>query len=131
MIKRPPSFINKILYNQKFLALLGLVLIFLISFPLAKNVSKRYKINQEIEEINEEIAEFESKNKDLKQLIIYLESDQFVEEQARLNLGLRKQGEEVTIIKDISSGLAKEIEENKLENSRNFSNPEKWWNYFF
>ena len=83
MINRRRNFFTKIIYNEKFLALIGLGLIILISFPLAKNVSKRYHLNKEIKELNKEITEFEAKNKDLKGLITYLESEQFVEEKAR------------------------------------------------
>lgn len=130
--KRRENFILRILYNQKFLALVGLVLIFLISFPLAKNVSKRYRINKEIKELGKEISDFESKNKDLKQLITYLESDQFVEEKARLNLGLKKEGEQIVVIKDDTAITTDtNLEGRGLGNSQNFSNPRQWWNYFF
>ena len=71
---RKKNIFLRIIYNPKFLALVGLIIIILISFPLAKNVSKRYKINQEIKDLELEIAEYELKNKDLKQLIKYLES---------------------------------------------------------
>lgn len=130
--KRRENFILRILYNQKFLALVGLVLIFLISFPLANNVSKRYRINKEIKELGKEISDFESKNKDLKQLITYLESDQFVEEKARLNLGLKKEGEQIVVIKDDTAITTDtNLEGGGLGNSQNFFNPRKWWNYFF
>ena len=132
MIKRQPNFINKILYNQKFLAFLGLVIIVLISFPLAKTVSQRYKIDQEIESLGSEISELENTNKDLNKLISYLESDQFVEEQARLNLGLKREGESVLVIKD-SAELNKVSGTDDIDNlnSKNLSNPQKWLNYFF
>lgn len=132
MIKRGnENFIAKILYNQKFLALVGLGLIVLISFPLAKNVSKRYRLDQEIKEMNKEISDFESENKDLKQLITYLESDQFVEEKARLNLGLKKEGESMAVVKDDVSISPELRPKAGAEVSRHSSNPYRWWNYFF
>ncbi|MFA4941598.1 MAG: septum formation initiator family protein [Patescibacteria group bacterium] len=133
MIKKEnKNFISKILYSQKFLALVGLVLIVLISFPLARSISKRYQIDKEISDLDKEIAEVETKNKDLKQLINYLESDQFVEEKARLNLGLKKEGESVVVIKEdllVASGSPSGGD--KSGASENFSNFQKWWNYFF
>jgi cell division protein FtsL len=132
MINKRRNFFSKIIYNQKFLALVGLALVIFVSFPLAKNVSKRYRLNKEIKELNEEIAEFESKNKDLKQLITYLESEQFVEEKARLNLGLKKSGEGVAIIKDdISTSTAISLGSRGESDSSDFSNLRRWWNYFF
>jgi len=53
--KRKNLFI-KIFSSQKLLALLGLIIIILISLPLAKNVSRRYRINQEIKELEKEIS---------------------------------------------------------------------------
>ncbi|MDD5072034.1 MAG: septum formation initiator family protein [Patescibacteria group bacterium] len=132
MINKRRSFFSKIIYNQKFLALVGLGLVIFISFPLAKNVSKRYHLNREIKELGEEIADFESKNKDLKQLITYLESEQFVEEKARLNLGLKKPGEGVVIIKDdISTTTAISPGPKDKGGAGDLSNLRRWWNHFF
>ena len=130
MLKRKKNLILRIIYNQKFLALVGLVLIILISIPLAKNISKRYEIDQEIKGLEKEINELNVNNNDLKKLITYLESDQFVEEQARLNLGLKKEGENVIIIKGNSQ--AGSINNNTaLDDDKNISNLKRWWNYFF
>ena len=132
MVKRRSGFINKILYNQKFLAFLGLVIIILISFPLAKIVSQRYKIDQEIKSLSLEISELENTSQDLNKLISYLDSDQFVEEQARLNLGLKKEGENVLIIKDPTDlNKVPGADNNNNLNPKNLSNPQKWFNYFF
>jgi len=137
MIKKRGVNLPRVLYNHKFLALLGLIIIFLISFPLAKNISQRYKIDQEIKELEKEIIEIESKNKDLKELVTYLESDQFVEEQARLNLGLKKIGEEAVIIKEQAEEINPETGEvvkrsdDNLTADSSVTNPRRWWKYFF
>jgi len=138
--RRKNNYFEKIFFNQKFLALLGLIIIILISFPFVKNTLKQYRINKEIDELKQEISDLENKNVDLKNFVSYLESDQFAEEQARLNLGLKKPGEEVMVIKTENdktstsastsatmfniSGYGKAKPEVKQ------SNPEKWFNYF-
>ncbi|MFH1583172.1 MAG: septum formation initiator family protein, partial [Candidatus Falkowbacteria bacterium] len=99
MKRRKNNYFEKIFFNQKFLTLLGLVVIILIGFPFAKNTLKQYRINKEISELKKEIFDLQNKNVDLKNFVSYLESDQFAEEQARLNLGLKKPGEELTVIK--------------------------------
>lgn len=133
--KRDKNIFKRILYNPKFLAFIGLSIIILISFPLSKNISKKYKIDQEIKELEREISDIEYKNNDFKKLIAYLESDQFVEEQARLNLGLKKHGEEAVIIKEKNETINFEISElikGKADSeSLNYSNPRRWRNYFF
>lgn len=139
--RRKNNYFKNIFFSQKFLTLLGLVVIILISFPFAKNTLKQYRVNKEISELKKEISDLQNKNVDLKNFVSYLESDQFAEEQARLNLGLKKPGEELTVIKaaagDIpasaSSGATifniPGYEKNKPAAKK--SNPEKWLNYFF
>lgn len=121
-----------------------LLILIALSVPLVKNIGNRRRINQEIKSLEAEIKLTDSKNNDLNKLISYLESDQYLEEQARLNMGLKKDGEEVVVLK----GLNKTEEngtEGKLaaadspysipglanENQKNIdSNPAKWVRYF-
>ncbi len=139
--KRKNNNFQKIFFNQKFLASLGLIIIILISFPFIKNTLKQYKINKEISELKKEIADLQNKNVDLKNFVSYLESDQFAEEQARLNLGLKKPGEEVMIIKNANENSLIENSSSsqtifsipgyeKIKPEVKKSNPEKWLNYF-
>ena len=141
MNRRKNNYLEKIFFNQKFLTLLGLVVIILISFPFAKNTLKQYRINKEISELKQEILDLQNKNGDLKNFVSYLESDQFAEEQARLNLGLKSPGEELTVIKnaaaDISAGTSSGATifnipgYEKAGPEIKKSNPRKWLNYFF
>jgi cell division protein FtsB len=129
--KREKNFFLRIINSPIFLSFLGLLIVILISFPLAKNLSKKYAISEEIREIQNEIKELESKNKDFKKMIAYLDTDEFVEEQGRLNLGLKKQGEEVVVIKDMDK--INDIEKELMEIKNDFkeeSNPKKWFRYF-
>ncbi len=132
---------SKIFLNSKFFALLGLTLIVLISFPVARNVSKRYKINKEIDELKKEIQLIEDKNTDLKKFINYLSSEQFAEEQARMNFGLKKPGEEVAVISDLDLLKNENINNNSesIYNIPGLNNEEKvvvdnnarrWFRYF-
>ncbi|MEK7558010.1 MAG: septum formation initiator family protein [Patescibacteria group bacterium] len=141
--KNKKKFIYRVFFSQNFLTFLGLIVIVLISFPLAKNISNRYKVNHEIKELEKEIANLENKNSNFKDLVSYLESNQFVEEQARLKLGLKKEGEDVVVIKN---GLDNKIENNLTATSssifnipgldkanlvNSISNLQKWLKYFF
>lgn len=117
-----------------------LILMVLLSIPFAKNISRRHRLNLEIKNIENEIIANEKKNSDLQKLIKYLDSQQFAEEQARLNLGLKKDGESVAVVKD---DTVQKSTENNNETSRLFSLPEskkvvkssfylkEWRKYFF
>lgn len=127
-LPRPNNFFYRLFSSQRFLAIVGLVFLLLIVFPLAKTYTQRRLVEQEIEDVQKEIREFESSNKELKEMITYLESDQSLEEQARLNLNLKKPGEKVIVI-DSSKIVSSTEDINKTTVSGN--NFDKWWSYFF
>ncbi|MBU1178693.1 septum formation initiator family protein [Patescibacteria group bacterium] len=110
----------------------GLVLIIFTSFGLGKEIVRRKEINQEIETTKKEIESLEKKNKELAQMIEYIETDSFKEIQARQNLGFQKEGE-VAVSIETNSG------DYQRDNSTTFasppaidpSNPKRWWRYFF
>ncbi len=125
--------IHSIALNRKIITLIGLIIIILISVPLAKNITKRYRISQELKELNNEITELENKNKHFKELMAYMESDEYIEEQSRLNLGLKKEGEDVVVVQDNIAGILNN-EQNRGETPKFqelASNPGKWMAYFF
>ncbi|NLZ74292.1 septum formation initiator family protein [Candidatus Falkowbacteria bacterium] len=126
--RKPDNFFYRFFSSQRFLAMVGLVFILLIIFPLAKVYTQKRIVEKEINEVKEEIAVFEKTNQDLRQMIDYLQSDQSLEEQARLNLNMKKPGEQVVVIENLPiATTADEINKNTTSES----NFKKWWNYFF
>lgn len=131
----------KPIIGQIALFAIGLIVLVLISIPLARNVSQRYKINQEIKDLENEIKVLQKQNSGLKDFVDYLGSQQFVEEQARLNLGLKKAGEEVAVIKtddaEHSTSTEPQINVNEFfdikfsPEPKKISNAIKWRKYFF
>lgn len=89
------------LFPGKFtIPLLGFALLILIGLPLSKNIKRQYNINNEIKELEQEISNLENQNLSLSELIDYIDSEQFTEKQARLNLNYKYDGEEVVVIKN-------------------------------
>lgn len=110
--------------------LVGFFILVLLFFPLFNKISKKNNLNNEIKDLNAEIERLEGGNKKLKNMVAFLESDEFTEEEARLNLNLKKEGEEVVVIKTRNeekqgTHLVKNLEINKKNNIKN------WLNYFF
>lgn len=125
---KPNNFFYRLFTSQRFLAIVGLSFLVLILFPLAKTYSQRKLVEQEINEVKKEISDFESKNQELKEMINYLQSDQSLEEQARLNLNLKKPGETVVVINEKKVNPSIAIASDK---TKDYSNLKKWWYYFF
>lgn len=115
-----------------FFTLVCLVVLAVIIQPIYKNALERHEVDKEVLDLQKQIASLEAGNNDLKKLKVYLESDQFAEKEARLDLGLKKQGEQVAVIENIGEkavsddlGVVSDFDKNKN------SNPVKWWNFFF
>ena len=131
--------LSKIIFHQITLFIIGIIIIILISIPLAKKISRQYKVNQEINDLEKEINDLKKKNLELNELLSYIESDQFIEEQARLKFNYKKEGEELVVIKNEES--ANYQNQNTDLNNKNIaqgiykknktSNPYNWWEYFF
>ncbi|MGE5425720.1 MAG: FtsB family cell division protein [Bacillota bacterium] len=125
--RRPQaSFLARWMSDKRMFIIIALVFLLFILIPLAKNYSRKRLVEKEIQGIQAEIADFEAKNKDLREMIDYLQSDQSLEEQARLNMGLKRPGETVAVITESEPGIA--LPEKDQEPAR--SNYSKWIEYF-
>ncbi|MFA5184486.1 MAG: septum formation initiator family protein [Patescibacteria group bacterium] len=122
------NFFYRLVSSQRFLAIIGLVFLVVIIFPLARTYSQRRLVEQEIADVQAQIQDFESQNQQLKDLITYLQSDQSLEEQARLNLNLKKPGEAVVVVENKIAGV-NEIAAATADSAE--GNLAKWWHYFF
>lgn len=133
-MKRRENFLKKLIRSKIFLAI-GLIILVFFSLTLGKRVFEQRKINQEIKKLEEEIEILESRNSELSKLIEYLNTNLYIEEAARIKLGLQKPGESVVIV---PNEIFNEQDEKKKENSQvnnktilEQSNASKWWDYFF
>lgn len=126
---------TRYVYGSAVFTFLGLVIILVISAPLMESIEQKNEIEEEIQSIKQEIESLESENQDLENLIKYLKSDQFLEEQARLNFGMKKQGESVVVVTD--EGKVAGVSTSSIGQTDNdisgseMSNPQKWFSYFF
>ena len=63
-------------------------------------------------------------------MVDYFNSTAYIEEKARVDLGLKKEGEKVVVIADSAKNkLAQNKTEAAAEKPK--TNPQKWWQYFF
>ncbi|TAN58238.1 septum formation initiator family protein [Patescibacteria group bacterium] len=128
------SIINK---SSSFLSspmfLLGGVVLFVFFGWAALNEYLRERaIDAEVNELKQTIADLESKNGELKSSLSYIQTPEFQELEAKRQLGLVKDGENVIIFSDKSSGKSTLSDsETDDKDAPQLSNPQKWWNYFF
>ncbi len=126
-------------FKSQLLLCIGLLVILgLLIVPMVNNLKKRSALDKEIQQLKTEVTRGEAQTGDFKKMIEYLDSTQFVEEQARLNLNLKKQGENVVSIKDM--GVAPTVQQVQDEQQK-ANEPEPpfsvkvqinhWLDYFF
>ena len=112
---------------------LFLVLIIMASFialSLSTNLKRSSEVNGEIIDLEREIANLERDNLEFRELIEYFNSNAYIEERARVDLGLKKDGEKVVVITNAAAtGTA--IAHVGTESLGALTNPQKWWHYFF
>ncbi len=114
------------IFKAKFLSLIILVFILLAFFPLAKNFSQKRIVDQEIDTIKQEIADFQLKNQELLDMLAYLESNSGQQEIARLNLGMKSPNEEVLVIENLD--FSEDVVDLEIDNRLNW---QRWIDYFF
>ncbi|HNX11320.1 MAG TPA: septum formation initiator family protein, partial [bacterium] len=88
------------------LTFFGVLVLLLIVWPLWSNLSQEKALERDIKSAEEEIKQYESENQELQELINYLDSDQAVETTAKMNLGMKKEGEKVIVIQEAPTAVA-------------------------
>lgn len=109
----------------------GMIILFIVA--LSKEMVRRWEIRQDIRTLEQEIAELREQNAELSGLITYFQSDYYKEREARLKLGLQKEGESALSLPIPNSGSLNQAENKLAVNSAEgpLALPQKWWNYFF
>lgn len=116
------------------------ILIGLIIFSFGREVIRRRGVDQQIRSLQQQSEELQIKNTAISDLHNAVQTESFIEREARLKLDLKKPGEKLLIIKGLE-GSEKNNFINNLSDSINgvsevrptkiLANSTKWWYYFF
>ena len=79
--------------KSKFFSGGALLVLLLTVYLVGREVNKKYQIRREIQSLQTDIQEHQSKNEELLKLIDYLKTREYQERQARTLLNLQKPGE--------------------------------------
>lgn len=91
-------FLRSLFTRQFLLTLLLVGLLVLLAFPLTRSLRQKRSVEREIQGLEEQASALEHKNSNLKSVIEYMQSDQFVEKEARTKLNYQKPGETVVVV---------------------------------
>lgn len=90
----------------------------------------RYQVKKDLDKLDAEIANFNKQKEDLNNLLDYYKNESNLENEARLRLNLKKEGEKVVII--LPTATSTESDKMfSLKDIENLPNYQEWWYYFF
>ncbi len=116
--------------SRWFLMIVFLAICF-IGFAILRSYFQEYQIREEVNRLKNEASELEAKKIETLEILKFVQSPEFVEEKARTEFNMQKEGERLVIIKgDSSEVLSVGQPEDKMLESNMLSNPIKWWNLF-
>ena len=121
------KFFSTFIYSKiTFLALF--VFLIILVFGFAKTTIARYRVQQDIGAIKQEIRSLEGKNTEFSDLLTYLQGDEFVKQEGRVKYGLREEGERLVVV---NNGQDAQRQVPLEEAKQDLSNAQKWFKYFF
>lgn len=133
-MKFPANTKGKARSKGKLVLLVLIIVLIFFAINLAKSWRQNSQIDQEVAVLEKDIKTLEEGNFKLKELIKYFNSSAYIEEKARLDLGLKKEGEKVVVVTETTNqNNTNQAEPNlaSTDKDKNSSNVQKWWKYFF
>lgn len=93
----------------------------------------RYQVKKSLDDLNGEIANLKKQKDDLDNLINYYKNESNLENEARVRLNLKKEGEKVVIILPTATSTVEDGEAALMSSDeiQNLPNYKQWWYYFF
>jgi len=125
--------------ERKVFLFVNLVLLTLLVLSFSREFLRDYQINSEISQLRAEAEDLEARNLDIASLNAEFETETFLEEEARLRLGLSQVGEQVVVINEADPNATLAINETTGVQPTTFvdsetvdvSNVARWYYYFF
>lgn len=110
---------------KKILALLTMFMLAIITRNIIISMHKLSSERERINSLSQNLEHEKKENQFLNEHLLYVKSDEFIEEQARNKLGMVKEGE--YMIMEPQSTESAEFQTEKREEP----NWKKWWRLFF
>ena len=116
-------------FGSRLFLIIGIPLALFAAFGYIRSYYSEYKVNQEIAVLEKEIKTLEYKKIESMEILNYVMSQNFVEEKARTELNMKKEGENVLVFKNENIYS----DQGSFKDDRagqKISNPLKWLYYF-
>lgn len=108
--------------------LFGIALVVAIGY--ARAYYQDYKIKQEIKSLQNEVNSLQQKKIKTIDLLKYVSSSSYVEDQARIELNMKKPGENVLFLNNSLDEKNQKNLDRNIDSGQFMANPVKWFYYF-
>lgn len=115
-------------FTSRWFVISTLVIIGGVGFSFFRTYYLHYTIKARIGELEKQVMQLDEKELELMEVLDYVASDAFVEEKARTELGLKKPGEQMIVVKNDRDYRHRDVSQDSSQEL--LSNPKKWWYYF-
>lgn len=119
----------KKIFGMKIASVVLLALLALFGFNFVKEWQRSRLLDKEIKKLELQAKEIEAENLDILKLAQYIDTEEFLEQEARTKLGLQKPGEKVVVVALPGDGEIGDGSEDAPEEKQ--FNPYLWWKHFF
>lgn len=106
-----------------------LVIIFLVA--IVRELVNGWKVRQQVQRLQRSVVAEQQHLAQLQDLIDYLASPTFQEREARLKLGLKKDGERVIVVSPATNLNNQTVDGQTGQVTGPPTTPQRWWRYFF
>ncbi len=105
-----------------------------VGVSTVRETYRGWTVDNEIKTLEQKAQDLEGKKNELADMAMKMQSQDFIEQEARAKLGLQKPGEKVVVLEGVSVGQATWKGSQPAADAKAAdlyeSNPHKWWRYF-
>ncbi|OIO18514.1 MAG: hypothetical protein COY69_02995 [Candidatus Magasanikbacteria bacterium CG_4_10_14_0_8_um_filter_32_14] len=123
--------IKKRFFGSRLFLFIMFGLAVVVAVGYARAYYQDYKIKQEIKNLQDEVSSLKKKKINTIDILKYVSSTAYVEDQARTELNMKKPGENVVFVNNSGEDTKSNTTQDNISNSGQFiSNRLKWLYYF-
>ena len=130
MQEKSKSKVYKKLLTSRFFFIFLIPIFLALSIGIFQQFYYWYQIKEDTGALRAEMANYDQQKNNLNNLIDYYKNESNLENEARVRLNLKKEGESVVIILPMATST-KNDGVFSLKDIENMPNYQQWWYYFF
>jgi hypothetical protein len=129
------------LFHSRWFYIVNVLLVLIVGFSFIREIVHSRDIAHQIQSLQKQSELLQAQHLAIGELKNAVQTESYVEREARLKLGLQKPGESLVILKndqtprsasDVSASRQRTgIDEQEKASQKTLANSSKWWYYFF